>query len=198
MNIYTYYEKVPQMKRDNQLELIEIWEKSWKKYGWNPIVLDKNHTNCSESEVEYFFSLPTANHKIYEVACFLRWNAMSNIGGGWMCDYDVVNCGFLPESSKKWQSLSILQGHVPCLVYGSQTDYKKMFDIFKSESLSHTKDNHVSDMVVISKIKKREKFIKCFNFVDGYPNNKSSEVVHCSAHSCSLSKLSKKEAMLKL
>ena len=197
MNIYTYYEKVPQMREDSQLELIEIWKISWKKYGWNPVVLDDSHFNCSDQQIDYLSNLPSVNPKLYEMACFLRWNALSNVGGGWMCDYDVVNCGFTPEDSLSFESLSILQGHVPCLVYGTTEDYEKVFDIFTKESANFIENNHVSDMTVIANIKNREDFIKCFNFVDGYPSE-LSKVIHCSARSCSLSNLSKKEAMLKI
>ena len=104
MNIYTYYDEV----LENQIEIIEIWKESWRKNGWNPIVLDQQSINCSDVEIEYLENLPSVNPKKYEMACFLRWNAMSNIGGGWMCDYDVINLGFSPDDSKKYESVSFI------------------------------------------------------------------------------------------
>jgi hypothetical protein len=203
MNIYTYYDIVPQMLEDSQLELIEIWKESWIKNGWNPIVLNSSYLRCTENEIEYLNNLPSVNPKAYEMACFLRWNSMISVGGGWMCDYDVINCGFTPEDSKNYESLSILQGHVPCLVYGEKEDYEKVFKIFSTESLNftinHTDDiKHTSDMIVMANIKNRESFIKCHNEVDGYPKKESSKIVHCSANRCTELNLSKKEAMLSI
>jgi len=222
MNVYTYYDNVLEISSDAQLELIEIWKESWKKNGWNPIVLDKSFLNCSDNEMNYLKNLPSVNPKNYELSCFLRWNAMSNIGGGWMCDYDVINCGFSPSDAEKYESMSILQMNVPCLVYGTVEDYNKIFKIFSTQSLNFTtfiKEHeleHVSDMVVISSLKNiyyksridlsdfYDDFIKCYDCIDEYPklnnshrcNNGQSILVHCSARSCRESNLTKKEAML--
>ena len=199
MNIYTYYDNVLEISSETQLELIEIWKESWSKNGWNPIVLDKSYINCSDTEMSYLENLPSVNPKNYEMSCFLRWNAMANIDGGWMCDYDVINRGFSPEDSKNYKSMSILQGHVPCLVYGSSEDYANIFKIFSTESLEFlTTINdrlHTSDMYAISYISKRES-INCFNIIDDYPKREESILIHCSARSCLESNLTKKEAML--
>jgi hypothetical protein len=197
MNIYTYYDEV----LENQIEIIEIWKESWRKNGWNPIVLDQQSINCSDVEIEYLENLPSVNPKKYEMACFLRWNAMSNIGGGWMCDYDVINLGFSPDDSKKYESVSILQGHVPCLVYGTSEDYMDIFRIFATESMSFItmEDNrpHTSDMIVISNIANRES-MNCLNIVDGYPKKEESILIHCSAGSCASMNMTKKEAMISI
>ena len=224
MNIYTYYDNVLDMLSDTQLELIEIWKESWTKNGWNPIVLDNSYLNYSDDEIEYLKKLPSVNPENYELSCFLRWNAMANVGGGWMCDYDVINCGFSPSDAKNYESMSILQMNVPCLVYGTTEDYNRIFKIFSSQSLNFTtfikkekgELEHVSDMIVISTLKKiyytpridfssfyEDDFIKCYDRIDEYPkldnsyrcNNGPSILVHCSASSCRASNLTKKEAM---
>jgi hypothetical protein len=198
MNIYTYYDEV----LENQIEIIEIWKDSWRKNGWNPIVLDIQSINCSDVQIEYLQNLPSVNPKKYEMACFLRWNAMSNIGGGWMCDYDVINLGFSPEDSKNYKSMSILQGHVPCLVYGSSEDYMNIFDIFTTESMSFLTIEynrpHTSDMIVISNISNRES-INCLNIVDYFYSKKEESIlIHCSAGCCKSMSVSKKEAMISI
>jgi hypothetical protein len=225
MNIYTYYDNVLDMSSETQLELIEIWKESWSKYGWNPIVLDSSHLNYLDVEMEYLKKLPSVNPENYEMSCFLRWNAMANVGGGWMCDYDVINCGFSPIDAENYKSMSILQMNVPCLVYGTTEDYNRIFKIFSTQSLNFTtfiktdkgELEHVSDMIVISTLKKihytpridfsdfyEDDFINCYDRIDEYPkldnsyrcNNKPSVLVHCSASSCHASNLTKKEAML--
>lgn len=197
MNIYTYYDEV----LDNQIEIIEVWKKSWENNGWNPIVLDRKFIKCTNLEIEYLENLPSVNPKKYEMACFLRWNAMSNIGGGWMCDYDVINIGFSPEDSKKYESMSILQGHVPCLVYGTSEDYKHIFNIFTTESSNFItkidEKSHTSDMIIISNIKNRD-FIKCLNIVDDYPKKEKSILIHCSEYCCRSVSITKKEAMISI
>jgi hypothetical protein len=218
MNIYTYYDNVLEISSEVQLELIEIWKESWRKNGWNLIVLDKSYLNCSDIEMSYLEKLPSVNAKNYEMACFLRWNAMANVDGGWMCDYDVINCGFLPVDAEKYKSMSILQRNIPCLVYGTSDDYNRIFKIFTTQSLNFTtfikkeksKLEHVSDMIVISNLKNiyftpridissfyEDDFIKCYDYIDDYPKKDNSYLlVHCSARSCQESNLTKKEAML--
>lgn len=197
MNIYTYYDDI----LEGQHEIIELWKDSWMRNGWNPIVLDYSHAACTDMELEYLGALPSVNPKRYEMACFLRWKAMSNIGGGWMCDYDVANLGFSPEDSKKYESMSILQGHVPCLVYGSSEAYYNMFEIFTTESMKFLTSiggiPHTSDMIVISNIIDRE-FINRLDVVVDYPKREDSILVHCSAESCRSMSVSKKEAMISL
>jgi hypothetical protein len=200
MKIYTFYEELDSINKNEQLELIDIWKKSWIKFGWNPIVLSKSDTNISEEQYRLISKLPTVNDKEYEISCYLRWNAMSNIGGGWMCDYDVVNCGFTPDKSLEYESLSILQGHVPCLVFGTSEDYSKTFDIFCNDGLNKFikigEKNHTSDMVILSLIIKDSDFIKSLLIVDDYPNE--AILVHCSTDHCLSNNSSKINAMKKI
>ena len=72
MNIYTYYDNVLDMLSDTQLELIEIWKESWRKNGWNPIVLDNSYLNYLDDEIDYLKKLPSVNPENYEMSCFLR------------------------------------------------------------------------------------------------------------------------------
>ena len=65
MNIYTYYDNVLDMLSDTQFELIEIWKESWRKNGWNPIVLDNSYLNCLDDEIDYLKKLPSVNPENY-------------------------------------------------------------------------------------------------------------------------------------
>ena len=51
MKIYTYYEDVGFKK---QLELIEVWEESWRKQGFDPIVLNREDAKKSPLYQKYY------------------------------------------------------------------------------------------------------------------------------------------------
>jgi hypothetical protein len=200
MNIYTFYEEIEDINKEEQKEMIDIWKESWSKFGWNPIVLSNSDTSLSDEQYKLISNLPTVNNPIYEITCYLRWNAMSNIGGGWMSDYDVINCGFTPEDSLKYESISILQGHVPCLVFGTSEDYSKIFEIFYKEGQNKTTKigdkNHTSDMIILSLIINDYEFIKSLLIVDDYPSE--NVLIHCSTDHCRSNNISKIDSMKKL
>ena len=201
MDIYTYYDIILK----DQDNLIDVWQKSWRKYGWNPIIISKNDSNATDQQLEYLINLPCVNPKEYEMACFLRWNVMSNIGGGWMSDYDVVNCGFTPEDSIIYESMSVLQKHVPCLVYSSKEDYDKFFNIICDRGEDYVVNidskQHVSDMHIMYQLVKTgaESFIKPYDFVRPFQqHNTDTKVVHCSVRDCLENKTTKIRAMISL
>jgi hypothetical protein len=106
VNAYTYYNPVPGAiwnSRD-QLELIKLWEKSWRKHGWNPVVLSEAHAKKHPRFPEFkqiFWSLPTEYGHDYEGQCFMRYAAVSiqKQPMSLMLDYDVINYGFTPEDA---------------------------------------------------------------------------------------------------
>jgi len=101
MNAYTYYMPVAGLwPADTQLALIEVWKRSWKKQGWNPIVMDETWAMRHPRYAEFkrkFWELPTEYGHEYEGACFMRYAAMATIPeGGLLLDYDVINYSFAP------------------------------------------------------------------------------------------------------
>lgn len=102
MNVYTYYMEVPRLwPDDTQRALIALWEKSWRKHGWNPIVLHEHHAQKHpryEIFKKKFWEFPTPFGHDYEGGCFMRWVAMDVMGGGLMTDYDVMNYGYPPRA----------------------------------------------------------------------------------------------------
>jgi len=192
MNIYTYYD--PVLK--DQDEIIKLWEETWRNNGWNPLRLSAADCDVTKQELIYFETLPTVNPRKYTLACWLRWNAMS-LKGGWMCDYDVVNCGFTPKDAMQYKSLSILQNFIPCLVYGSKEHYRMVYDIFKTRSKEYTvkmpQGKHVEDMMVTKELIHSEPHISAFNIVEYYPTR--AKLVHCSHKQCESNSVSKLGAM---
>lgn len=203
MIINCYYDELTD-NPSREEELINIWKKSWSKFGWKPNVLSKENIKVDKSHISKLENLPTVNNRGYENACYLRWLAMSQIGGGWMCDYDVVNNGFTPLEAKLLEKnkLIIFQKHVPSLVYGDMFSYERIFNIFCDDGKKYihyvNEKEHTSDMVILSYLSKLNEydFIAYENIVSDYPN--LSKLIHCSNFRCSQNSISKKEAMLKL
>jgi hypothetical protein len=103
MRVYTYYMPIGLYDEYSQRKLIEVWARSWSKFGWEPIVLNEGDAQQHPWYWDYkahVWNLPTEYGHDYEGSCFLRWLAMAaqatDGGGGMMTDYDVINYGLSP------------------------------------------------------------------------------------------------------
>lgn len=149
MNIYTYYEDIydKQFKINDQSRLLDLWMDSWSSKGWTPIVLNSDDAKKNPNYDKYlnrFIKYPSLNHKEYELACFLRWVAMEMIGG-YHCDYDVMNYGFIGEGETSLTFYSKFM--VPCMVFGTKEDYTRILELFMSYNRRSKK--HVSDQTIL-------------------------------------------------
>jgi hypothetical protein len=203
-HVYTYYEPIDKIDRDNQEDLIKICAKSWKQNGWEFIVL--NYEKAKEHKFYLTYSeiikkLPSINPHSYDYHCYMRWLAMSQIGGGLMIDYDVVNTNFKYEDSMLLidnKKLTVLQDHVPCAVYGSSEQYlaicQKFCELIYNPKCIIEINNqpHTSDMIMIA-IEFSEKDINKLKYVVDYPN--TAPLIHCSNRFCAENNKNKLEAM---
>jgi hypothetical protein len=131
MKVHTYYFPIP----DSGAEpVIEMWRESWKKNGWEPVVLGEDGiTKLPFYNMLSYKTrqLPTINDWRYERACYMRWLALAGIGGGMMTDYDVMNYGFRPEHLPAYKGKLIrLNRQSPCAVFGRMWDYLAVVDMF--------------------------------------------------------------------
>jgi hypothetical protein len=149
--IHTYYDPVPEIDGEDAQKLISLWREEWEKAGYKTVVLGREDAMAhpkSEKLIEQFKKMPSINPAGYDLACYLRWLAMSQIGG-WLSDYDVMPLRALPSSTGK--GIQFFSGNdndpvIPCLVYGSKADYAKVTDFLAS----HTHDgHHISDMIAL-------------------------------------------------
>jgi hypothetical protein len=111
MKIFTFYNHVDGFDVTNEEKLLRIWARSWANHGWDPVVLNEAQAAQHPEYPEFrqrIPMLPTINGHGYEDACYARWMAVATQGGGMMCDYDVLNYGFLPEDTKAFRRLTIL------------------------------------------------------------------------------------------
>ncbi len=98
--IYTYYQPIPTFRDDT--ELLDVWKMSWRCKCWLPIILDESHAAVHPDFASLNASLsviPTVNPKLYERSCYIRYIALSMVGGGITVDNDVMNMGFWPTDA---------------------------------------------------------------------------------------------------
>lgn len=107
MKVISYFNKIPNSKFSSESEeLIELWKKSWKKYNWNPIVLNEEFSKRNKLYQELDIDNPDANfYKTisssdwkYHRSCYCRLLAYCQYvrenGVTLYADYDVMNYGF--------------------------------------------------------------------------------------------------------
>lgn len=166
MNIYTYFVPVSQIDYEGECRILNIWKRTWSEFGWNPVVLTENDAKGSPRYDWYFAQMkkkPFMNSFEYEMACFQRWLAMAQIGGGVHSDYDCMNNGLQPEDIKSFVedgNMTVYEpAHIPSLVSGSYREYHRMVDLFAGFDTSHFKPEmhkdtrggtSVSDMLIIA------------------------------------------------
>lgn len=121
MNVITYFEQIKGFTFSEQSEdIIQLWDASWKKHGWCPVVLNETHAIKNlvhdkldldqENSVFYRHAKPLpkdAPHpwRKYHRSCYRRLLAYCEYvrqnGPVLYSDYDVINYGFLPHLIQK-------------------------------------------------------------------------------------------------
>lgn len=173
MNIYAFYDNLENFPcqdnqdsacRDHYKELIDIWQKSWKYYGWNPVIVTLNDAK-KHKDYEKLFEIcrkrPTVNRKDFETLCFLRWLSMHD-KNGWYADVDMINYGFEPVD---YGDLVVTANyaevlHASCFSMPNKK-YNQLIDEIVNYELepddfimiNNVKKQHISDMIVMSKTK---------------------------------------------
>src|ERR1019366_1536016 len=119
---------------------------------------------------ELLSKLPTANNLEYELACYLRWAALSAMGGGLLTDYDCVNIGYTPQ-----QHSDIIKGHdivhfSSCyspMTYANNKGCDDIIRMFSNYNIQpgDTYDGkpHISDMIIFTNKKPGRTHFLCQN-----------------------------------
>lgn len=184
--IYTYFEEVPGISSDDARKLIELWKTEWSKAGYNPIVLGRGDAMKHpqyQKLLDVFESFPSINPKGYDLACWLRWLAVSAAGGGIMADYDCfpLSCKFVNATNggALFYSGNERDSHIPCIVTGTMQDFENVINVLAS----HKHDGkHTSDMFAL-----RDSLFENAGTVKEYaePGWMAGPAVHFSNHSMS-------------
>lgn len=138
---HTYFDPMPSMAWQSCEQLIELWKRAWHDIGWRTVVLGPEHVSIEAHErlSAMHADCPAVEPREYALACFLRWDAIANVGGGWFVEYDVFpgHCGryWHPRYSVPDYSLDrlvIWQDPVTCVMSGSSEVYRACVDAFVS------------------------------------------------------------------
>lgn len=107
MNVISYFNLISGSKFSSESqELIDIWNRSWRKHGWNTVSLNESHAKNNPLFYELDLNNPdsnfyqTINPKMwrYHRSCYCRLLAYCQYvrenGITLYADYDVINYGF--------------------------------------------------------------------------------------------------------
>lgn len=137
-NVFTYYSPVPGLySEDSQRKLIDIWARSWRKAGWQPVVIQEQNFSRTPRYAylrEKFLRHKTEYGDEYTLACYMRWAAVAHYGGGMLTDYDVINYGFEPRNPPT-DRMIIFCDEPPLTVFmgavlGTREHFERMTEIF--------------------------------------------------------------------
>lgn len=82
MNVYSYFSPDgPEL----DLQLVPLWEESWRRQGWTPRLLTIRDARKHPDFANLSF------------AAFLAW---AQVGGGWYSKINTINFSFLPRQPK--------------------------------------------------------------------------------------------------
>lgn len=153
--VYTFCAPIDGKIPEHEAALVELWRESWTANGWEAVVLDESSVQVNDEVARMllaFRELPSINRRKLDYYCYVRWLAVAQAGGGFMCDYDVVNYGFRPRPAGK---LTLYERSVPCLVSGTAAEYERVarfFAAYEVEADDRLQGRaHVSDMMILTK-----------------------------------------------
>lgn len=180
MKIYTYHE--PDPSHPHQHSLLPLWQETWAKLGWEPVVLTRrqafDHPLYLQLVDHFNRHLPTTNSPAYELACYLRWLAMVQVGGGWMSDADVIPWSLVPLVPETNELTVFSQGSVcPCLVHGSASEYERIARMFLNHKGGVFESYHASDQNILQLNRSQVRQVELVPEY-GQPGWERSAVVH--------------------
>lgn len=141
MKIYTYYEDI-EFKQQN--ELLELWESSWKRNRFEPIILGIEHAARHPYYAEFCEHMRYIYNRItdkelsrYGLSCFTRWLAYATQTKSYdslapqddeyffVSDYDVIN--------RRWyitdpvpKNMHLYDSACPCFVSGTAKQFESL------------------------------------------------------------------------
>ena len=201
MKIMTYWSPVPELNMLEEFKLLLLWRENWAKAGFEPVVLNeyvaRQHPYFEEFDAAVS-KFPTVNPVAYEKACFHRWLALAQVGGGTMADYDCWNRSCTVEDAEAIDldfTTFYQRGAngvlVPCLVSAGAEDCLWLCEKFASyvptELDVEGQRPHLSDQNCLQPIiKANPGRFKCTPIVTGYGEEgwKDAKAVHFSNGSC--------------
>lgn len=190
--VYVYYER---LMLSDEAETIELFLKSWRFYGWNPVILHQDeamrHPKAAEF-AERVSTYPTVNNRQYELACYMRWLAFQRHAPGVFSDYDIINFGFSPGDFTPEDPMVFLHGEswvVP--IYANRDGIElaiKGIEEWDGKTETVFGQDHISDMYLA--IKKTRGRFRSYDFTVDYkkPGYETKSLVHFMGPACGRNK----------
>lgn len=185
--VHTYFNPVPKMDVGTEHQLITLWQKSWRASEFLPVVLTHQMADAHplrDAYVDVVSRFPSVNPPGYDLACWMRWLALAQAGGGLMTDYDVIARAFSPEFLALPSDVTVLdRGGVPCAVHTTPEGAQQIvLDVIARD---HKHDGkHYSDMFFFQ----AQGYDKAPSLTAPYgaPDWQTAPAVHFSHHDCHL------------
>jgi hypothetical protein len=145
--VYTYYQFLASW--GDQGELMALWAESWRRMGWDPVVLNQGHARNHPQWVDFINRVQPKFNSInpagYDEACWQRWLAFDVMGGGLMVDYDVINVNWRHPVTLPPGVLILEQHRVPCAVAADSSGASNIVNHIMSHEAA-PRGGHYSDM----------------------------------------------------
>lgn len=128
--IHTFYNPllqdafVTEMTESGDAALLEEWKKAWADAGFEPRVLTLEDARTHPLFIPIDYAMEHTWLDGYNKMCIWRWVAMSNVGGGWMSDYDVFPLRPFPtQPLPNNGALTVHDRFIPDLVSGTSEEW---------------------------------------------------------------------------
>lgn len=170
MNVISYFNLIKGMNFSSESrELISLWEDSWKKRGWNTILIDEDMAKKNSLFSKLDLDNPSANfYKTinpsvweYHRSCYCRLVAYCQYvrenGLTLYADYDVINYSFSPTELSQISENSVLCPMRSTVYLGREgvDDIERVLLQFNNQTFSEQdKRGSCNDMRVLSKYTK--------------------------------------------
>jgi hypothetical protein len=184
--VYSYYNPLPAMDVGTEAGLIRLWQKSWRACEFLPVMLTHQMAEAHPRAKEFLAvvsKFPSTNPAGYDLACWMRWLALAQAGGGLMTDYDVIARAFSPEFLALPNDVTVLdRGGVPCAVHTTPEGAHQIVNDIKYPHFIENDGTHYSDMIAFQAIG----YPKAPSLTAPYgaPDWKDAPAVHFSHSDC--------------
>ena len=138
--IMTYFDVDPDNNPNVQNQILELWKKTWTRFGYNPIVLTEwDATKHPEYQniKNILKSLKTEGNRKTQMAKFYRWLAFDYSGAGLMTEYDVMpNSQFTTDDLPKHEAIHLLENNEVSAVTADREGLKFLIEAIRDHDYS--------------------------------------------------------------
>jgi len=140
--IMTYFDVDPDNNPNVQNQILELWKKTWTRFGYNPIVLtewDATKHHEYQNIKNILKSLKTESNRKTQMAKFYRWLAFDYSGAGLMTEYDVMpNSQFTTDDLPKHEAIHLLENNEVSAVTADREGLKFLIEAIRDHDYSTT------------------------------------------------------------